>query len=158
MFTVELKDDQITATLSRALAQMGDLTPLMDDIGEILVVSVKERFKAGESPDGVKWAAKSPVTLAKYGARKSNRVDSRPLFGPSGMLSSQFFPETSPTHVSIGSSRVYAAMMQFGGTKAQFPHLWGNIPARPFFGFSEQDRANILEQTEDWLSGVFSQP
>lgn len=26
----------------------------------------------------------------------------------------------------------YAAIQQFGGTKAQFPHLWGDIPARPF--------------------------
>ena len=158
MFTVELKDDQITAALARALAQQGDLTPLMDQIGEIMVVSVKERFKAGESPDGVKWAPKSPVTLAAYGARKTNRMDTRPLFGPSGMLSSQIFLEASSDGVIVGSSRVYAAMMQFGGTKAAFPHLWGNIPARPFFGFSEQDRENILGETEDWLMEAFSQP
>jgi phage gpG-like protein len=27
----------------------------------------------------------------------------------------------------------YAAMQNFGGTKAEFPHLWGDIPARAFF-------------------------
>lgn len=157
MFTVELKDDQITATLSRALAQMGDLTPLMDDIGEILLVSVKDRFKAGESPDGVKWAAKSPVTIAAYLARKDGN-NPKPLIGPSKTLSSVFSVETSSDGLQIGSNVIQAAMMQFGGTKAQFPHLWGNIPARPFFGFSEEDRANILGQTEDWLSGLFGQP
>lgn len=158
MFTIELKEDQITAALARALAQQADLTPLMDQIGEILIVSVKDRFKAGESPDGVKWAPKSATTLAGSGARKSNRVDARPLFGPSGMLSSQIFAESSSDGVLVGSGRVQAAMMQFGGTKAQFPHLWGNIPARPFMGFSDQDRATILGETEDWLREAFSQP
>ncbi|WP_054006433.1 phage virion morphogenesis protein [Cypionkella psychrotolerans] len=158
MFTIELKDDQITAALARALAQQDDLSPLTDQIGEILVVSVKDRFKAGESPDGVKWAAKSPVTLAAYGARKSNRIDARPLFGPSGMLNAQIFAETSSDGVLVGSGRVQAAMMQFGGAKAAFPHLWGNIPARPFLGFSDQDRVNILGEAEDWLMEAFSQP
>ncbi|MFK3602796.1 hypothetical protein [Pseudomonas sp. AP19] len=31
----------------------------------------------------------------------------------------------------VGSDKPYAAMMQFGGG-ADFPHLWGDIPARPF--------------------------
>ena len=155
MFTIELKDDQITAALARAIEQQEDLTPLMDQIGEILVVSVKERFNAGESPDGVKWAPKSPTTLAAYGARKTNRMDTRPLFGPSGMLHSQIFPDVSSGGVIVGSNRVYAAMMQFGGTKAAFPHLWGNISPRPFMGFSEEDRVNILGETEDWLMEAF---
>ena len=32
----------------------------------------------------------------------------------------------------VGSNKPYAAMMHFGGTKAEFPHLWGDIPARPY--------------------------
>lgn len=34
------------------------------------------------------------------------------------------------------------------GNKArldQFPHLWGNIPARPFLGLSEQDEVYISD-------------
>ncbi|MDD5030374.1 MAG: phage virion morphogenesis protein [Rhodoferax sp.] len=49
------------------------------------------------------------------------------------------------TGVSIGSPIVYAAIQQFGGTKAQFPHLWGDIPARPFLGMSDADKTNILD-------------
>jgi phage virion morphogenesis protein len=158
LFSVELKEDQIAAALIRALNQMEDLTPLMQGIGEILIVSTKERFKSGISPEGTKWAAKSATTLAAYGARKSNRIDSRPLFGPSGMLSQQIFSEPERDQVAVGSSRIYAAMMQFGGSKAAFPHLWGNIPARPFLGISEADRVNIVEEIEDWLRGAFNQP
>lgn len=152
MFTIEIKDDEITAALDRLLLDLGDMTEVMQEIGELLMASTKDRFTKGEAPDGSKWAAKSQTTLNAYGARKSNRVDSRPLFGPSGMLSSQIFYEVGSNQVEVGSNRVYAAMMQFGGTKAAFPHLWGDIPARPFLGVSEDDRAGILATVEDWLA------
>ena len=32
----------------------------------------------------------------------------------------------------VGSNKPYAAMMHFGGDKSDFPHLWGDIPGRPF--------------------------
>ena len=152
MFTVELKSEAVTEALTRAIAQLDDMTPLMTDIGEILIASTKARFPIGEAPDGSKWKAKSQTTLNAYGARKSNRTDVRPLFGPSGMLSSQIFSDPSADQVEIGSNRVYAAMMQFGGTKAEFPHLWGDIPARPFLGISAEDEANITAQIADYLT------
>jgi phage virion morphogenesis protein len=156
MFSVEIKDEAVTAALMRASAQMDDMTPLFWDIGEILVDSTIVRFGSGTAPDGSKWAPKSQTTLNKYGARKSNRVDARPLFGPSGMLSTQIFYSAEADQVQIVSNRPYAAMMQFGGTKAQFPHLWGNIPARPFLGVSEDDRVNIAGQIADYMSGAFA--
>jgi phage gpG-like protein len=158
MISIEINDAATIAVLHRAAAQFDNMLPLYTDIGAILIKSTKERFAKGESPEGVKWAPKSPATMAKYGARKSNRVDSRPLFGPSGILSSQIFSEPEADQVAVGSARVYAAMMQKGGTKAQFPHLWGDIPARPFIGLSAEDIKNITAQTEDWMRGLFGQP
>ncbi|RUS64879.1 phage virion morphogenesis protein [Pseudorhodobacter sp. E13] len=143
MFTIEIKDDEISAALDRLLLDLGDMTAVMQEIGELLMASTKDRFTKGEAPDGSKWAAKSPNTKGR---------DRRPLFGPSGMLSSQIFYEAGSNQVEVGSSRVYAAMMQFGGTKAAFPHLWGDIPARPFLGISEDDRAGILATVEEWLA------
>ena len=55
--------------------------------------------------------------------------------------------------VSIGSPMVYAAMQQFGGKKSDFPHLWGNIPARPFLGASEADKTNIAELVRSYMRG-----
>ena len=57
----------------------------------------------------------------------------RPLQGESGDLARQFFPQVTPDSLTVGSTMIYAAMQQYGGSKAQFPNLWGNIPARPFF-------------------------
>lgn len=159
MFSVELKADTITSGLLQLSGQMENLMPVMEQIGEYLVMSTKERFKAGTSPEGAKWAPKSPATLARYGARKSNRVDPRPLFGPSGMLSSQIFHEASSNQVEVGSNLIYAAVQHFGAGKGQFGNMtngspipWGNIPARPFLGISPEDETNILALIADFLS------
>jgi phage gpG-like protein len=45
-------------------------------------------------------------------------------------------------------------MQQFGGTKARFPNLWGNIPARPFLGVSAADKDEILEILREALLGA----
>lgn len=145
MITIQIETDEIGAALRRAHSQLENLRPAMDSIGDYMVRATKKRFGEGKSPDGVPWVPKSPVTLAAYGARKSNRIDARPLFGPSNQLNTQIFFEATDSSVEIGSNRVYAAMMQFGGTKAAFPHLWGNIPARPFLGISETDHVKIMD-------------
>lgn len=139
-------------------AALTDMTPVMNDLGELLTTSTKERFPTGTAPDGTKWASKSQTTLNRYGAKKSNRVDVRPLFGPTGLLSQQIFSETSATEVSWGSNLIYSAVMQFGAGKGAFgsmangsPIPWGNIPARPFIGVSAKDEANIIISLEDWL-------
>lgn len=158
MFTVDIKNDTVTSGLVRLAAQMSDMSPVMDNIGRWLVESTKERFKKGTGPEGAKWAPKSPTTLARYGARKSNRIDPRPLFGPSGMLSSQIFHDAGPNQLEVGSNLIYAAVQQFGAGKGQFGNMangspipWGNIPARPFFGISREDETNILELMADFL-------
>lgn len=151
MYTIELKADAVTGGLNRAAAALDDMTALMQDIGEILVASTKARFPLGEAPDGSKWAANSPVTLAR-------KTGSRPLFGATGLLSSQIFHEAGSSQVEVGSNLVQAAMMQFGGTKAQFPHLWGDIPARPFLGISAEDEENILGAIGDYLAEAMTGP
>jgi phage virion morphogenesis protein len=133
----------------------------MQEIGEFLAASTKDRFPAGTGPDGSAWALKSPTTLARYGARSSNRVDHRPLFGPSGQLSTRIFYQASRNQVRIGSPMIYAAVMQFGAAQGAFgktsrgaPIPWGRIPARPFLGLSTGDEGGIVEIVEDYLSGL----
>ena len=82
MFTIELKEDEISAALARPSHALGDMTEVMQDIGEYLVESTKRRFESGAAPDGTPWAAKSPTTIDAY-ERRGDRVDFRPLFGPS---------------------------------------------------------------------------
>ena len=158
MIEIEVNDEAVIAQIERALAKSSDLTPLMRDIGEHLVATTKARFKAGHAPDGKKWAPKSQATLDAYGIRNSNRVDIRPLFGPTKLLSSQIFSAADSTAVRVGSNRIYSAVMQFGAEKGAFGTAsnssaipWGNIPARPYLGISKTDRSWILNTVEDWL-------
>ena len=111
--------------------------PALKEIGEHLVMSTKRRFNIEMSPKSGRWARNSPVTIKRKGHAK-------PLKGKTGALrqSIRYTMLGSRKGVSVGSDLPYAAMMQFGGTKARFPHLWGDIPARPFLGRSaEDDRA-----------------
>lgn len=156
MITVEFKTDDLTRALEQLQRQLSDMTPVMQEIGEYLVESTKARFVAGVDPDGNPWAAKSLVTMAATAVREKKAADPRPLFGPTGLLSSQINYEAARDYVEVGSNRVYAAMMQFGGTKSSFPHLWGNIPARPFFGLSETDEVNILDIVAESLQQAAS--
>lgn len=162
MIRVRLQDEDITRCLGALGAALDDMTPAMGDIGEYLVVSTKDRFAQGTAPDGTSWAPKSPTTIAVY-QRRGDRVDFRPLFGPSGRLSSEILYQAHPTSVTVGSNLVYAATMQLGAAKGAFgqtsrggPIPWGDIPARPFLGLSTADRSTILEIVAEWLESAAS--
>ena len=147
MITIEINDTDITGALARAVAALTDTAPLMADIAEYLRTSTVKRFGDGIAPDGSPWAANSPVTLAR-------KTDPRPLFGPNNRLNREFGVDSGADFAEVSSVLPYAAMMQFGGAKARFPHLWGNIPARPFFGIAEEDRSNILDIVAEYLEAV----
>ncbi|SFH23727.1 Phage virion morphogenesis family protein, partial [Paracoccus aminovorans] len=59
---------------------------------------------------------------------------------------------------TIGSNAIQAAMMQFGGRKAEHPNLWGDIPARPFIGLSDEDRSDVLEIIDECLQRAAGSP
>lgn len=125
------------------------LEPVFKNIGEHLMVSTGQRFRDSEAPDGTPWKDNSAVTLA----RKSG---SRPLIGgdeggAGGALRDQNHYNADDRQVEFGNSQVYAAMQQFGGSKTQFPHLWADIPARPFIGLSDADEDEIAELALDHL-------
>ncbi|PKP71856.1 MAG: phage virion morphogenesis protein [Alphaproteobacteria bacterium HGW-Alphaproteobacteria-4] len=160
MITIELKDAEVSAILNRLGAAMSDLTPVMQEIGEQLVFETEQRFAQGVSPGGAPWAPKSETTLEAY-ARRGDKIDFRPLFGPSGRLHSTIDYRAGSDFVEVGSGAVYAAVMQFGAGKGAFgvdaaghPIPWGPIPARPFIGISEIDRANIIATVTVWIEGL----
>ena len=152
MVEIVIKDDQISAALDRIAAALTDPLPLMQELGDYLVDSTKKRFPTGTAPDGSVWAPKSPVTLARYPG------SSAPLIGESKSLSQNISANAFSDRVEWGSPMVYAAMQQFGGTKAAFPHLWGDIPARPFVGLSAEDQTSVLDIIGDYVLDAAGEP
>lgn len=112
--------------------------PAFKDIGEQLVNTTGNRFRDSMGPDGTPWKGNEDTTKAR---KKSDR----PLIGETGRLEDQINYDANDQSVLMGSGMEYAAMQQFGGKKSDFPHLWADIPARPFIGLSADDENEIGE-------------
>lgn len=144
-----------------------NLRPVLAEIGEDQTESTKRRFSTTKAPDDTPWAPNSATTIARYGdlfARKKDGTHAKkiaakiagkkPLTGETRALATTInYQIVSDNEVGIGSPMVYAAMQQFGGKKSDFPHLWGNIPARPFLGASEADKINIADLVRSYMLG-----
>lgn len=147
MIEVKITDAGTQAALARMQAGLGNLEGVMRTIGEDVMEMSKASFEQSASPDGQRWPMNAQATILHYleqtggsanrqgklSAKGSARVMSKkPLIGISRDLARQFSYVAERDSVTISNGMVYAAMQQFGGSKTEFPNLWGDIPARPF--------------------------
>lgn len=164
MIRTNVTTDEIGAALQKLQAGYGDLTSLMQSIGEKMLKSTEANFKDGSGPDGTAWAAKSAATLASYERRKAkrkiNRFSTRPLI-MTGTLSRTIAYEARSDAVDWGSNEIQAAVMQFGAKKGEFGTAsngssipWGTIPARPYLGLGEKDETAIMTLIDGYLDGL----
>jgi phage virion morphogenesis protein len=151
MYRLEINEDELTPLILRLQAGLDDMTPVMQDLGEYLVQSTQDRMGRGEQPDGAPFAPRSPTTLERYAAMGLS-------FGPhplhrSGEMRQQLAYDAAQDSVTWGSNAIQAAVMQFGAAKGSLGNSspWGNIPARPFLGISNEDQTALVEELEDWL-------
>ena len=170
---IQIDDAALKRDLATLLARLSKPTPALREIGEVLRNSARQRFKTETDPSGAKWAQNSDITLMRYlqersgsfrkkatptggqglTAKGAKRLGNKKILTNRGYLADTLAYQLAADgrSVAIGSNRVYAAMQQFGGTKARWPHLWGDIPARPFLGLSTADRTAIRELLIDYL-------
>lgn len=154
MIKIDLDDRSVLNALNGLLRAGADLQPALQDIGEYLVVATRDRFRDGVAPDGAPWAPNSPVTTARRGKGAAGK---RPLIGETRQLSTRIVSRVTAHTVEVGSPLEYAAVHQFGAGKGQFgrskrgPIPWGDIPARPFLGLSEEDRREVLDILQEHL-------
>lgn len=154
MIRTELDDLLVLDALNEIMARIEHPRPLMMEIGETLAESTKVRFATSTAPDGSAWAPNSEVTRTIYGGLFAGEPPAKkPLVGETRRLANDIaWQLDGDKAVEIGSPMPYANMQQFGGTKSQWPHLWGDIPARPYLGVSDEDRATILELVDAYLA------
>lgn len=135
---IDYDDRQVTQMLQRLIDAGTSPRPALKEIGEDLADSAKKRFETTSGPDGAPWERNAASTIKRKGRDK-------PLTGKTGKLMDQInYQLIADDTLEVGSPMVYAAMQQFGGSKTQFPSLWGDIPARPFIGISGGDEENII--------------
>ena len=145
MITINANTDAIERAIQELINKGDDLTAPMKSIGEEMINRTQQRFRDKEAPDGTPWQDNSPVTEKRKG-------HGRVLEGESKQLAKQFSYSASSEGVEWGSLMVYAAMQNYGGAKAEFPHLWGDIPSREFIGLSDDDEDEVLGILADHFS------
>lgn len=159
---------EIERLFERVISHLADPRPLMQDIGAQQIAATRARFLAGLTPDGSVWAPKSPATLAAQAAR-GDPVDNRPLIARGTLHRTlNYQVGADGQSVTIGSGQIYAAVQQFGAAKGAFGAAkgafgtdtrgrsipWGDIPARPYLGLSDQDRTDIAAIITEWLESA----
>jgi phage virion morphogenesis protein len=143
--TVTVDSAQVETVLNRLNDHMAHPDPMLNSIGHTVNEHVRLTFRELKSPDGVSWQRLSPVTVSRRRGRSANPLND------TGVLRDSIAYQLSGTAVEIGTNAPQAAMMNFGGTKAQFNHLWGDIPARPFMPMQhlpvtwEQDVVDVVK-------------
>jgi phage virion morphogenesis protein len=127
MFTVELDHQRLQDALRKVEWAVGDLAPLMRGIAAELLSQTEENFEKEGRPE---WTGLSDTTIERR-AKNGNWPGQMLQVSAAGLAASVTSLATDSSAL-VGSNKPYAAMMHFGGKKADFPHLWGDIPGRPF--------------------------
>lgn len=143
---IEINDYEILAALTQLARNVDYLEPALDAIGATVKASIQLNFSEQHGPDGDPWEPLSEATLA------NRRGGGGQILRDTGLLNRSITYNANDTAVEIGSDKVYANMMQFGGKKSDFPWLWGDIPERPFVGISEADQDEILSLLRHYLA------
>jgi len=117
-FTVTIDDAEVRAGLARVLAQLGNMAPVMEDIGRALGNLTEDAFQAS----GPGWAALRPVTVARRGS-------AGPILQVSGGLAGSITHGGDATKAWVGASKVYAAAQQFGNPANRFYNTPRGAPA-----------------------------
>lgn len=160
MTGLEVKAQVESSAADRVFAELiakgTTLTPLMQDLGEFLTETTKQRFETSTAPDGTRWEPNAPATylayldkfsgsygksgqLSKAGANRAS--GKKPLIGETGRLSREIYYQADATGVEISSGLIYSAIQQFGGVAGRGVQ----IPARPYLGLSAEDEVEITE-------------
>lgn len=162
MIKIEITDNNVVDAFNRLIALGEHPQGALRAIGEVATDFTKQRFIESADPYGNPWAPNSDTTL-RAALHRSGRnftkagglskkgaavlAGKKPLIGESKSLSTQFsYTVIGDNSVVVSSPMAYAAMQNFGGSKGEFPHLWGDIPARPFFPDESRGLPDELNQ------------
>lgn len=148
--TISVDDKAITNKLHELQSKVINLEPVMEDIGQILMNSTRDRFEQGIDPTGKPW-----VTLQPWYQKQKKKNQNLTLVLNHDLMNS-INPQATSNSVTIGTNRKYAAMHQFGGVVGKgSPFAGKEIKARPFLGISNDDKENILDAVRDHMAAAW---
>ncbi len=161
MISLELDDREVQRALDGLSARLSDMAPVMHRVAQVMEEGTRKHFEEERGPDGQKWKPLADSTLLAYMRRASpgglltkrgntrakavKALAQKKILVDHGRLSHELGREVSSMLAMLTSVQPYAATHQFGDDKR-------NIPARPFFGFSEAITAGIKDAVADYIA------
>lgn len=126
----------LQARLRRLAAGMADPSELLEALGAELESQTRRRVESGgPDPDGDPWEPWSDAYAeTRHGGQSLLRADGGLLDSIQSLVSGDI--------LETGSSLVYAAIQQFGGTSDMAPGP-AAVPARPWLGISAEDERDL---------------
>ena len=158
---------EITSALDRIAALGRNPSRVLAAVGEELIQSTQRRFETQTAPDGTPWAPLNP----HYAADKAAVRPGAGILTYTQHLRRGISRYVDGRTLVWGSNLDYAAVHQFGAVikpkagggdpkKSLHFALGGRtlmvrsvtIPARPYLGFTAEDRLTVIEELEDALA------
>jgi len=129
---------------------------IMDDFGQYMLSEIQSRFENETGPDGEAW---EESTRAKEEGGQT--------LTDSAILKQSTAYEHSADKLEVGSAMVYAAIHHYGGeikpknAKKLMFKIGGHfittdkvtMPARPIYGFTDQDEEELINIINDHWQG-----
>jgi len=149
MFTMHFKiiKDEVSSTLSELLRRMGNLSPVMKNIGETVLTSIRKNFEMGGRPQ--KWAGLKESTIKQRIRQGHWPGNILVRHGVSGGLLGSLSYRAHPDKVVMSANKVYAGIHHFGGQAGRGGKA--NIPSRPFMLVQDEDWGEIKRLAGEYL-------
>lgn len=161
MIRLELDDRELKRALDTLSARVSNMTPVMHRIAQVMDEGTRQHFEAERGPDGQKWKPLAESTLLAHMRRASpgglltkrgntrakavSALAQKKILRERGDLGHELIKEATSMSAILGSNKTYSNTHQFGR---------GNIPARPFLGFSDAIKASIMDAVADYIAEV----
>ena len=158
--TVQVSDREVRDALNRLREAGADMTPAMRDIAAAMESTAQAAFQHQRSPDGEKWPDLSEHTKAR---RRKRRKWPGQILHVSGRLAASISSSYNADSAIAGTNLIYAVTHQFGAARGKFgstrrgrPIPFGDIPARPFFGISDDLKDEVLDVLAEHLTNAIT--
>ncbi len=163
MLKITWDTKELLVDLRRLKGSLEDRAAVHRIMGEVLLRNTQRRFRREVSPDGKRWPALSPVTLAARRNKRGILRDTGELFGSIHMQADNRQAEvgTPLRHPKVLVHQHGATIRPKRARALRIPGVGGKggdlfirkavIPPRPYLGIEAEDAADVLEAVEGWL-------
>ncbi len=147
LLSIMVSNEGVVDALNALSQRMGNLSPVMRDIGQGLEREIRKRFASESDPNGAAWhplAASTKLNRAKTGAQGG-------ILEHSGTMLELLGWQASDKSVQVGFTQPYAVHHEFGTRKMPRRGMLFGDQNTGELGAS--DEALVLDLLADYLAG-----